>query len=78
MHYLSIFKYPLEALLQNEFGHLKGKIWNDNMDSNSIKSMLSVGKVHLWLNVFVMILFVIGYRIMFYIALRFKTKNIRK
>lgn len=78
VHYLSIFKYPLEALLQNEFGHLKGKIWNNNMNSNSIMSKLSVGKVHLWLNVFVMILFVIGYRIMFYIALRFKTKNIRK
>lgn len=78
MHYLSIFKYPFEALLENEFGNLEGAVWYNNLDSNSIKSMLSVGKVHLWIDVLVMILFVVGYRVFFYIALRFRTKNIRQ
>ncbi|KAH9545509.1 hypothetical protein CY35_12G051700 [Sphagnum magellanicum] len=78
MHYLSIFKYPYEALLANEFNHLPGVIWYDNLDSNAILSSYAVGKVHIWIDVVVLIVFIIMYRTLFYMALRFNTKNLRK
>lgn len=76
VYYLLIFKYLYEVLLEIEFGYLKGVIWYNNLDLNSIKFLFFVGKVYLWINVIVMILFVVGYCVLFYIVLRFKIKNI--
>jgi ATP-binding cassette subfamily G (WHITE) protein 2 len=78
IHYLSIFKYPYEALLANEFNNLPGVIWYDNLDSNAILSSYALGKVHIWIDVVVLIVFTIMYRGLFYMALRFNTKNLRK
>lgn len=77
-HYLSIFKYPYEAMMHNEFMHLKGVIWYNNMDSNKVMSLFSMGKVRLWACIVPMICFTIAYRLFFYISLRWHTKNIRK
>lgn len=78
VHYLSIFKYPYEALLANEYNHLPGVIWYDNMDSDAILSSVALGKVHIWNNVVILIVFTIVYRLLFYTSLRFNTRNLRK
>ncbi|KAG6557622.1 hypothetical protein Mapa_000903 [Marchantia paleacea] len=76
LHYLSLFKYPFESLLQNEFGHIEGA-WYGDVDSNTILSQYSAGKVHQWINVLVMIIFFVGYRVMFWFILKYFTKSIR-
>ncbi|KAH9545510.1 hypothetical protein CY35_12G051800 [Sphagnum magellanicum] len=78
VHYLSIFKYPYEALLANEYNHLPGVIWYDNMDSDAILSSVALGKVHIWNNVVILIVFTLVYRLLFYTSLRFNTRNLRK
>ncbi|KAL3685750.1 hypothetical protein R1sor_003772 [Riccia sorocarpa] len=77
LHYGSLIKYPFESLLTNEFGHIDG-IWYDNVDSNTILSQLSAGKVHQWLSILVMLIFIVGYRIAFWLVLKYFTKSIRK
>lgn len=78
LHYMSIFKYPYEAIMQNEFGHRDGVIWYDNLDSKRILSSLALGKVHPWVPVIAMTCFATGYRLLFYLMLRFNTKSLRK
>ncbi|KAG0557549.1 hypothetical protein M758_11G135400 [Ceratodon purpureus] len=77
-HYLSIFKYPYEALMHNEFMHQKNVIWYNNMDSNKVLALFGLGKVRLWACIVPMICFAVAYRLFFYISLRWHTKNIRK
>jgi hypothetical protein len=77
-HYLSIFKYPYEALMHNEFVHQKGVIWYNNLDSNNVLALFALGKVRLWACIVPMICFAVAYRLFFYISLRWHTKNIRK
>ncbi|KAL2653768.1 hypothetical protein R1flu_021896 [Riccia fluitans] len=77
LHYLSLFKYPYESLLTNEFGHING-FWYGNVDSNTLLSEFSAGKVHQWLNILVMVIFFVGYRFLFWIILKYFTKSIRK
>lgn len=77
-HYLSIFKYPYEAIMHNEFASQKGVIWYNNMDSHMVLSSLSMGKVRMWACVVPMIVFAVVYRLFFYVSLKLHTKNIRK
>ncbi|BBN10593.1 ATP-binding cassette, subfamily G (WHITE), member 2 [Marchantia polymorpha subsp. ruderalis] len=77
LHYLSLFKYPFESMLENEFGHIQGT-WYGDVDSNTILSQYSAGKVHQWINILVMIIFFVGYRVMFWLILKYFTKSIRK
>lgn len=78
-HYLSIFKYPYEAIMHTEFMAQKNVIWYNNMDSSRVLSVVfSLGKVHVWACIVSMVCFAVGYRLLFYISLRWHTKNIRK
>lgn len=69
-HYLSIFKYPYEAIMHNEFASQKGVIWYNNMDSHMVLSSLSMGKVRMWACVVPMIVFAVVYRLFFYVSLK--------
>eukprot|EP00246_Nothoceros_aenigmaticus_P014386 TRINITY_DN5430_c0_g1_i1.p1 TRINITY_DN5430_c0_g1~~TRINITY_DN5430_c0_g1_i1.p1 ORF type:complete len:704 (+),score=97.37 TRINITY_DN5430_c0_g1_i1:271-2382(+) len=76
MHYLSLFKYPLEILLYNEYSRIKGT-WYGTSTSESILNGLSMGRVHIWENIAIMLAMVVAYRFFFYLILRFRTNNIR-
>lgn len=78
MHYLSIFKYPYEILMENEYSRATVTTWYGSTTSDDILRSFAIGKVHIWNNVAAMIAMAIGYRIFFYLVLRFRTKNIRK
>jgi hypothetical protein len=80
LHYLSTFKYPYELLIANEYGHLKKVIWFFGADSQAVLNYFDAAKVndHPWKNYSVMVSFFIGYRVLFYLSLRFNTKNVRK
>jgi ATP-binding cassette subfamily G (WHITE) protein 2 len=77
MHYISLFKYSYESLLANEFNSLKGVIWYEGLDSAKCLDKIVGGRVDQLMNVLIMIGFVILYRLIFYIALRVGTMNIR-
>ncbi|KAL3686190.1 hypothetical protein R1sor_004212 [Riccia sorocarpa] len=79
-HYISLFKYPYELLLHNEFGssHYGNRIWYDDVDSNTILSNLGAGKVHDWANFLAMLGFFFGYRVLFWFSLSYFNKSIRK
>ncbi|KAL2654229.1 hypothetical protein R1flu_022357 [Riccia fluitans] len=80
VHYISLFKYPYELLLNNEFGssHFEDRIWYDDVDSNTILSSLGAGKVHNWANFLAMLGLFFGYRIFFWFSLSYFNKSIRK
>ena len=78
VHYISIFKYPYEMLLKNEYGRLENTVWFFGVDSQTVLEYLGAGAVHMWINAVAMVAFVVGYRLLFYIALRFNTYSIRK
>ncbi len=77
LHYLSLFKYPYELCLINEFRNLPHVNWgtvqtpsgSQSISSQDVLDSMSVGHVHVWLNVVVMVGFVVGYRVLFYLAL---------
>ncbi|CAM6089346.1 unnamed protein product [Calypogeia fissa] len=78
MHYLSLFKYPYECLVENEFGNKKfaHASWGGQTSEEVLESF-SAGAVHQWINILSMILFFLGYRVFFWLVLKFFTKNIR-
>lgn len=80
LHYLSSFKYPYELMLANEYGHLRKVWWFFGVDSQRVLEYFDAGKVadHLWINYVAMLSFMIGYRVLFYLSLRFFTKNVRQ
>jgi ATP-binding cassette subfamily G (WHITE) protein 2 len=80
LHYLSSFKYPYELMLANEYGHLRKVWWFFGVDSQRVLEYFDAGKVadHLWINYVAMVSFMIGYRVLFYLSLRFNTKNVRQ
>ncbi|KAG6554029.1 hypothetical protein Mapa_004949 [Marchantia paleacea] len=80
LHYISLFKYPYETLLENEFGskHFETRIWYKDVDSNTILSNLGAGKVHVWVNILAMLGIFVGYRLLFWVSLSFFNKSVRK
>ncbi len=82
LHYLSLFKYPYELCLINEFRNLPHANWgtvqtpsgSQSISSQDLLDSMSVGHVHVWLNVVVMVGFVVGYRVLFYLTLRMMRK----
>eukprot|EP00850_Spirogloea_muscicola_P012935 SM000085S23285 [mRNA] locus=s85:456020:458587:+ [translate_table: standard] len=84
LHYLSTFKYPLEALQYNEFHRLGDVCWGWNAQnqctqtSGDVLRAVSAGKVHLWLNLLIMVLFFVAYRVFFYVALLYQSASVRK
>lgn len=77
-HYLSIFKYPYEAIMHNEYASQKNVIWYNDLNSQGVLESFSMGKVRVWACIGPMLGFIFAYRLLFYISLRWHTKNIRK
>lgn len=93
LHYFNLFKYPLENLIWNEYTPLKNTCFaftrKLNQTSGSFTQVCAetgenilmdhdVPNVNPWLNFAIMILFTIGFRVGFYLALRSKSRQIRK
>ncbi|CAM6089352.1 unnamed protein product [Calypogeia fissa] len=78
MHYMSLFKYPFEALLQNEFGRLNNVVWEGAVTSHDIVEKLAPGKIHQWINIMAILIQFTGYRILFWLTLKYFSKSIRK
>lgn len=60
LHYLSIVKYPYEILIWNEFSQFPNKIWFGTVTTEDLLSNLSLGEVHIWSNMAVMVGMIIG------------------
>ncbi|KAK6919716.1 ABC transporter-like, ATP-binding domain [Dillenia turbinata] len=84
MHYLSLFKYPLECFLINEYGGEKGKtkclvsaeggcILNGN--EFLVRQGLEISQK--WSNIGVMLSFIFGYRLVCFLILWYRTYRIR-
>ena len=82
-YYLSIFKYPLTAFFVNEFDSLPSTCWDvsANMPCASSQDVLAQFDMQgetFWVPTLVMVAFYIGYRVLFFLALKFRTKGMRK
>ncbi|KAL3681208.1 hypothetical protein R1sor_024164 [Riccia sorocarpa] len=77
MHYISPFKYPYEALMYNEFSHLKSVVWFNNEDSFDVLSSLALASVRPWRNVGIMTVIWFSCILLFYCALKVNGKLIR-
>lgn len=80
LHYISLFKYPFESMVDNEFGNKRfdNAVWGNLGSSDDVLRSFSAGKVHQWVNVLAMIGIFLGYRIFFWLVLKYFTKSIRK
>ncbi|CAI5485244.1 unnamed protein product [Closterium sp. Naga37s-1] len=88
MNYLSTFKYPLEMLTLNEYGSLPSVCWEYLVKSDStslcivtsdtVIARFDMADSKFWESAVVMVSFFIGYRILFYFALRYQTALVRK
>ncbi|CAA3019488.1 ABC transporter G family member 17-like [Olea europaea var. sylvestris] len=76
MHYISTMTYPYEGLLMNEYQHNKTF---GGIKGPSILNSLGIGLEEKlkWRNVYIMLGWAVVYRILFYIVLRFFSKNQR-
>ncbi|KAG6545618.1 hypothetical protein Mapa_012972 [Marchantia paleacea] len=78
LHYISLFKYSYESLVANELKHRPGTLWYGDISSEDIMDNLLGEDVNQVLNIFIMVIFVVAYRLIFYTALRFYTKSARR
>ncbi|KAG6546016.1 hypothetical protein Mapa_012679 [Marchantia paleacea] len=77
VHYLSPFKYPYEALMYNEFSHLPGLVWFDDLDSQDVLVRLALDHVNPWRNVGMMVVLWVSFNILLYCALKLKANTAR-
>ncbi|CAM6049995.1 unnamed protein product [Sphagnum compactum] len=85
MHYTSLIKYPLDALLINEYTHIKahecfGPVYVDKCFLTGPDILLDLGlnKENKWVNLCIMVGFAIAYRLLCYAVLRFKLLRRRR
>ncbi|KAK7244196.1 hypothetical protein RIF29_39014 [Crotalaria pallida] len=85
MHYLSLFKYPFECLMLNEYGGKQGKtrcieISNGQCILHGIEFLRQQGlkESHKWTNLAVMLGFIMGYRVLCFLILWFRCYRARK
>lgn len=83
MHYLSLFKYPFESFVVNEYSHLGTKCFQDMfgfclLDGDGFLQQRGLHKRDLWINVGVMVFFVVIYRILCYLILRYRCSHPRR
>ena len=85
MHYLSLFKYPFECLMINEYGGEQGKM--RCLEINNGKCILygveflrqqGLRDSQKWTNLAVMLSFIVGYRVLSFIILWFRCYRTRK
>ncbi|KAK6919178.1 ABC transporter-like, ATP-binding domain [Dillenia turbinata] len=84
MHYLSLFKYPLECFLINEYGGEKGKIrclasveGGCILNGNEFLVRQGLEMSQKWSNIGVMLSFIFGYRLVCFLILWYRTYRIR-
>ncbi|KAI3708323.1 hypothetical protein L2E82_37490 [Cichorium intybus] len=85
MHYMSLFKYPFECFMINEYGGEEGRSMCVEMDGgkcrmygNGFLEQQHIKETQKWSNLGVMLMFIIGYRLMCFVILWFrchKTRN---
>lgn len=80
LHYISPFKYPYESMLENEFGNKRfdNIEWGNMGSSEEVLISFSAGAVHQWVNILAMVGMILGYRIFFWLVLKYLTTSIRK
>ncbi|KAG0591682.1 hypothetical protein KC19_1G192600 [Ceratodon purpureus] len=84
MHYLSLFKYPLDALLINEYSHVAdrcfGPVYGGKCfitGENVLESMF-LDQENKWVDVAIMGGFAVAYRILSFVALHYRLVKRRK
>ncbi|CAM6095633.1 unnamed protein product [Calypogeia fissa] len=75
VHYLSLHKYPYEALINNE---LKQYPEAPGFHTNKFLSSISLENVHQWWNVAILVFFAVAYRLIYYFHLVWIQKYTRK
>lgn len=85
MHYMSLFKYPFECFMINEYGGEQGKtrcLENSNEECSlyGVEFLRQQGlkESHKWSNLAVMLGFIIGYRVLCFLILWFRCYRTRK
>jgi ABC-type multidrug transport system ATPase subunit len=84
MHYLSLFKYPLDALLINEYSHVAdrcfGPVYGNRCfvtGENVLESMF-LDQENKWVDVGIMAGFAVAYRVLSFVALHYRLVKRRK
>ena len=84
MHYLSLFKYPFECFLINEYGGEQGRNkciqfveGQCNLYANGFLRQRDLKESQKWSNLAVMLGFIIGYRVLCFFILCFRCYKIR-
>lgn len=78
LHYLSLFKYPLNALLINEYTHVADKCFGPEyggqclITGKNVLENMFLDKENKWVNVGIMAGFAVMYRLMCYFVLHYK------
>ncbi|MCO5548948.1 hypothetical protein L7F22_002412 [Adiantum nelumboides] len=85
MHYISLFKYPLDALLINEYRSMQGTCFGMKIGgggctftSEDVLAEVGLARSSKWTNVLVMIMFVCLYRLLGYAVLQYKLCKISR
>ncbi|CAM6083924.1 unnamed protein product [Calypogeia fissa] len=78
VHYLSLHKYPYEALMNNELKQYPDVEWAPGINTDEFLSFLSLGHVHKWLNVAILVAFTVAYRLIYYFHLVWTGNHTRK
>lgn len=80
VHYLSLFKYPLEALLINEYWGNEKKclifmLDNCILDVDGVMAEQGLKESNRWMNLLVMVAFIFAYRFLSFVILRFRCSH---
>ncbi|KAG8386402.1 hypothetical protein BUALT_Bualt03G0145100 [Buddleja alternifolia] len=84
MHYLSLFKYPFESLMINEYGGKGGRKCLENVGDECVLygdeylRQQGLKESQKWSNLGVMFSFVLGYRVLCFIILWYRSYRCRK
>ncbi|KAM0070902.1 putative ABC transporter, AAA+ ATPase domain, ABC-2 type transporter [Helianthus debilis subsp. tardiflorus] len=84
MHYMSLFKYPFECLMINEYGGKEGKNMCVEMEGGKCRmygdgflKQQQINETQKWSNLGVMLGFIVGYRVLCFIILWFRCHKAR-
>lgn len=84
LHYISLFKYPLDALLINEYSHVEDRCFGPDYGGkcfitgqNVLESMF-LDRENKWVDVGIMAGFAIVYRVLSFVALHYRLVKRRK
>lgn len=84
MHYISLFKYPLDALLINEYSHVAYRCFGPEyggscfITGQNVLESMSLDRENKWVDVGIMAGFAVLYRVLGFVALHFRLVKRRK